>query len=765
VKPEPPAGLGDMLAKARQFLPLLRVPPKRKGGRGACQEVVLTGDAADLTELPLLRCWPLDGDLASVGYPAGVNDGIPGLGGGAEWDAKWRGRYITLAGIHTVHADDADNPRPPSHNIGMYRVQLLGRQRAAMHWHMHHDGARHWRSWKAKGQRMPVAIVLGGESVLPYAATAPLPPGISELLLAGFLNRGGIPMVRGVTVPLWVPANAEIVIEGYVSNEAGLIGWDPRKPEDGPLGPGAVFEGPFGDHTGFYSMPDRYPILEVTAITHRRNAIYPTTIVGLPPQEDYYLGKATERLFLPLLKTVVHDVEDYDLPQFGAFHNCAAVKIKKAYPLQARRLMHSVWGAGQMAWTKAVIVVDDDCDVHDTAAVLRRVGELCVPGRDIERVRGPLDILDHAAPYLGAGEKIGLDATRKVFDAERHRHLEGLAAELCSTGDLPAVTGAQGRATEARIKTIDGVLDARIPGELGGWWLFVKMKKAAAGDGERMIKALGSLGDGESLPRWTVVVGEDADAASFDDVMFHWAANVAHERDTHLSKCGRRIAFDATPKVAGDMRNGYPVRDWPPILKMEDAVRTRVKTRWIELGLLRARQGRGRPVVSNAPTPGTLPISALPPYLETRELGRMPLVMHGPDWVFYEYTRSNPGGSRRAITFMVFPPHSRTVDAAELAADVDRFWRALWSSLDQLAGQASQMVGDGLRRVGNTAEELPDPASVLTAQRLYVVEYDAGSETEPPCTLTFDVGELECREILELRTTKDFRPVSVNIDG
>lgn len=575
-KPEPPAGLADMLAKAKQFLPLLKTPPKRKSGRGPCQEVVVTGEQVDLTTLPLLRCWPLDGDLASVGYPAGVNDGIPGLGSGPEWDAKWRGRYITLAGIHTVHADDAENPRPPSHNIGMYRVQLLGKQRAAMHWHIHHDGARHWRSWKAKGKKMPVAIVLGGESVLPYAATAPLPPGVSELLLAGFLNRGGIPMVRGVTVPLWVPANAEIVIEGYVSNEAGGIGWDPRRPEDGPLGPGAVFEGPFGDHTGFYSMPDRYPILEVTAITHRRNAVYPTTIVGLPPQEDYYLGKATERLFLPLLKTVVHDVEDYDLPQFGAFHNCAAIAIKKAYPLQARRMMHSVWGAGQMAWTKCIVVVDDDVNVHDTAAVLRAVGEHCVPGRDIEQVRGPLDILDHAAPFLGAGGKIGLDATRKVFDAERHRHVEGLAAELCRSGDIPAAVGDGARAVEARVRGIESVLDAKVPDELGGHWLLVRIRKAAAGDGARLVKEIGGAANDVNVPRWTVVVGEDADLSDIDGALFHWLAQSAPDRDAYLSVCGRRIAFDATPKLAGDERRGLPVRAWPPIIRMDAAVTANV---------------------------------------------------------------------------------------------------------------------------------------------------------------------------------------------
>jgi 4-hydroxy-3-polyprenylbenzoate decarboxylase len=389
VKPEPPPTLLAKLQKIPELMQLASLPPK-KVRSGICQEVVIPQDKVDLTRLPILRCWPHDGDFASLGYPANVNAGIDGLGSGPEWDAKYRGRYITLGTIHTIHADDVGNPTPPSRNIGMYRVQLFGKRHLSMHWHMHHDGARHWRSWKAKGERMPVAIALGGESVMPYAATAPMPPGISEMLLAGFLNRGGIPLVDCRTVPLSVPANSEIVIEGYVSDQAGLIGFDPRVPGS-TLGPGAVFEGPFGDHTGFYSLPDRYPLLEVTAITHRRNAVYPTTIVGLPPQEDYYLGKATER-----------------------FHNCVFVKIRKEYPLQARRVMHSIWGAGQMAWTKMIVVVDHDVDVHDQDAVLFHLCANCDPGRDVEVVNGPLDILDHAAPRLGAGHKIGFDATRKI---------------------------------------------------------------------------------------------------------------------------------------------------------------------------------------------------------------------------------------------------------------------------------------------------------------------------------------------------------------
>ncbi len=572
IKPEPPPTLMAKLKKLPELLELAKIPP-RKVRSGPCQQTVIRGMDVDLTRLPLLRCWPHDGDFAAMGYPPNVNDGIPGLGSGVEWDRLYRGRYITLGTIHTIHADDRDHPNPPSRNVGMYRVQLLGKQRMAMHWHMHHDGARHWRSWKARGEKMPVAIALGGESVMPYAATAPMPPGISELLLAGFLNRGGIPLCRGVTVPLDVPANAEIVIEGYVSNEAGTPGFDPRV-AGAALGPGAVFEGPFGDHTGFYSLPDRYPVMEVTAISHRRDPIFPATVVGLPPQEDYFMGKATERLFLPLLRTIIHDIVDYDLPMFGAFHNCAFLKVKKEYPLQARRVMHSVWGAGQMAWTKTIVVVDEDVDVHDTTAVLRAVGEQCVPGRDTELVRGPLDILDHAAPHLGAGGKMGFDATRKHDAAETHRALDPLAAELCAAGPIGPALGDAARQAEARIRELPGVLDARIPAELGGWWLLLR-SDGSSGIGQKLVMVLGGLADAISLPRWIVVVGPDADLANIDDALFHWMANTAPDRDRSLSKCGRRVAFDASPKRAGETINGFPVRDWPPLLKMTEEVRLR----------------------------------------------------------------------------------------------------------------------------------------------------------------------------------------------
>ncbi len=573
VKPELPRSAGEAIAKARQFAPLLKIGPKRSRRGGPCQEVVRTGDDIDLTRLPILRCWPLDGDLGAVGYPPETNAGVRGIDPQRE---DLRGRYITLAGIHTIHADDKDVAKPSSHNIGMYRVQLLEKNRVAMHWHVHHDGAAHWRSWKKRGERMPVAIVLGGPSVMPYAATCPLPPGISELLMAGFLQGRGVRLCRAKTVPLWVPADAEMVIEGWVSSEAGPIGYDPRTGEE--LGTGAVFEGPFGDHTGFYSLPDRYPIVEVTAFTHRADAVYPTTIVGLPPQEDYYLGKATERIMLPLLKTILPDIDDYDLPMFGAFHNCAFVRINKHYPTHARRTMHGIWGAGQMSWTKCIFVVDESVDVHDTSAVLRAAARFCHPKRDVDTVRGPLDILDHAAPRLGVGTKVGFDCTPK-WAGEDHAGvpLDGAANPISDESDAR-------RALEA-VRGIEGVQAAALDEELGYGWLFVQVDKQRGGDGARVIEAMGELGT--ALPPFAVLVGAEADPSDYDEALFHWCAHADAGRDATLleSASGATLVFDATPKAAGDERHDEPVRDWPPMLRMDETVADRVSARWDEYGL------------------------------------------------------------------------------------------------------------------------------------------------------------------------------------
>ena len=597
-KPQPPRSLREAMSKLKEFAPLLKVPPKRKK-RGICQDVVrLTSrNEVDLTTLPIIKCWPLDGDPSKVGY-----DITPEESGTAKGD----GRYITLAGIHTIHADDRDEVKPASHNIGMYRAQLIDETHLAMHWHVHHDGASHWRSWKRLGQPMPIAIALGGEAVLPYAATAPLPPGISELLMAGFLNGKGIPLVRCKTVPLWVPVNSEIVIEGWVSTECGEIGFEvpPRsesaeRSDDQPtqvhetnqtdalttrnvvvpeLGPGAVFEGPFGDHTGFYSLPDRYPIVEVSAITHRRNAVYPTTIVGLPPQEDYALGKATERIFLPLLQTLIHDIVDYHLPMFGCFHNCAFVQIKKEYALQARRVMHAIWGAGQMAWTKMIVVVDADVNVHHEEHVLHAMFKHCNFARDVELVNGPLDILDHAAPRLGAGHKIGFDATRKIVGEE--------------VNGMPVQNDDFARWNKFGLQS--NFITIEIPAFSNGRCMFIAVDKQRPGDGQRAIATVADALQ-DRFSGMLIAVDASVDITNWQEVFFHLCANADPGRDMVPlgdlppgdARFGSIIGFDATFKTedSTDERLGQPVRKYPPILKMDDAILQKVDARWEEYGL------------------------------------------------------------------------------------------------------------------------------------------------------------------------------------
>tara|TARA_B100001059_G_scaffold222470_1_gene246448 strand:+ start:2982 stop:5021 length:2040 start_codon:yes stop_codon:yes gene_type:complete len=563
-QPQPPRGLRDAIRMGRRFLPLLRAKPRLRRS-GPCQEVVRLAEAGEvsLSRLPILKCWPLDGDVDAVGRTC------PG-GTGAE---QGQGRFITFAGIHTIHADDRDDPSPPSHNIGMYRVQLVDDTHLCMHWHMHHDGAAHWRSWKKIGKPMPVAICFGGESIMPYAASAPLPPGISELLLAGYLNGGGIPLVKARTVPLRVPANSEIVIEGHVRTDAGGIGWDPDGDE--PLGEGAVFEGPFGDHTGFYSMPDRYPIMEVSAMTHRRNAVFPATVVGLPPQEDYYLGKATERIFLPLLKTLIHDIVDYHLPMFGSFHQCVFVQISKAYPLQARRVMHAIWGAGQMAWTKTIIVVDDDVDVHDHEAVLQAVARHAEFPRDLEIVNGPLDILDHSAPRLGAGGKMGIDATASIPGEE----VGGIPVGSPPQADVEVVRARLGTVVDGhRVKAIE------VPAWGLGRIVLAAVDSSRIGASaeaiEILLDASEAMGEGAEL---IFAVDGDVDPADHERALFMLMANMDVLRDAFIRD--HRMVLDGTCKQVGWERNDEPTRPWPPIISMDPDVVDRIDRRKSDFGL------------------------------------------------------------------------------------------------------------------------------------------------------------------------------------
>ncbi len=368
VKPDMPHTLGQKLHLAGKLLELSRLGPKLVKA-GPCQEIVRT-DAADLLALPVLQCWPQDGK----DHPSGAV----------------AARYITLGATICRHPDTHVQ------NAGMYRVQLFGPRTAGMHLHPTHDGYAIWQAHRRIGKDMPAAIVLGGPPAFIYASTAPCPPGLDEMMLSALLADEPVEVVRCTTNDLLVPATAEIVIEGYVSATQTSM------------------EGPFGDHTGFYSPAEEFPVFHVTAIASRKDAIFPATVVGAPPMEDYYFGKATERIFLPLLKMIVPEIVDYDLPLAGAFHNFAFVSMAKQYPDQARKVMHGIWGAGQLAACKFVVVVDADVNVHDIDAVLFALGSHVDPSRDLESASGVADILDHAAVRRGFGGKLGIDATRKI---------------------------------------------------------------------------------------------------------------------------------------------------------------------------------------------------------------------------------------------------------------------------------------------------------------------------------------------------------------
>ncbi len=359
IKLGPPESLLDKVKILRLLSQLTNFPPKTVK-RGASQEVVLTGEQASLETLPLIKCWPLDAD-----------------------------RYITLPQVYT------HSLRTGQRNVGTYRLQQLNPYALAMHWQIHHDGASHHREYRQAGQQMPVAIAIGGDPVMSYIGTAPLPSGIDELLFAGFLRKSNVEMMPAKTIDMLVPANADIVIEGYIEPDETCI------------------EGPFGDHTGFYSLADEYPVFRITAITHRKNPIYQTIIVGKPPMEDCYMGKATERIFLPLIKMQLPELVDMNLPLFGVFHNFALIAIDKRYPFHAKKIMHSLWGLGQLMFSKIIIVVDKAVNVQNVEEVLFYVGSNVDPQRDVTIVEGPVDVLDHAAPLMGAGSKMGIDATTK----------------------------------------------------------------------------------------------------------------------------------------------------------------------------------------------------------------------------------------------------------------------------------------------------------------------------------------------------------------
>jgi 4-hydroxy-3-polyprenylbenzoate decarboxylase len=353
---QPPQGLAEKVRGLKKLKSIADSRPKSVR-RGACQEVVLTDDDLDLSRLPIQTCWPDDA-----------------------------GPFITLPAVIT------HDPRTGTRNVGMYRMQVLDERTTLVHWQIHKDGRM---DYLATDGRLEVAVALGLDPVATYSASAPLPKHIDEFMLAGFLKGEPVEMVRAKTVELEVPANAEIVLEGYV-----------QQGDEAP-------EGPFGDHTGYYTGIEPFPVFHLTAITMREGAIYPSIVVGKPPAEDAWLGKATERIFLPAVKMTVPEIVDYDLPVAGAFHNCVIVSIRKAFPGHAKKVMHALWGLGMLSLSKSIVVVDEHVNVHDYEKVFFYVGANVDPKRDVVLTEGPLDHLDHSPTLQFIGGKLGIDATAK----------------------------------------------------------------------------------------------------------------------------------------------------------------------------------------------------------------------------------------------------------------------------------------------------------------------------------------------------------------
>jgi 4-hydroxy-3-polyprenylbenzoate decarboxylase len=353
-----PGSFFDKLRKLGDLFDVAKAGPKRVRS-AACQEVVET-DRPSLATMPIIRCWPGDA-----------------------------GRYITLPMVFTR------DPVSGARNVGMYRLQVFDDQTLGMHWQIHKGSAEHHRLAEEQKKPMEVAVALGGDPCSIYAGSAPLPPGIDEMVFSGWLRGSGVPMVACKTVDLEVPAEAEIVLEGWV---------DPAERR---------LEGPFGDHTGYYSLARDYPVFHLKAITRRKSPIYPTTIVGRPPQEDYWLGKATERIFLPIIRLLLPEVVDMNMPAEGVFHNLVIVSIKKRYPGQARKVMYALWGLGLMMLAKTIVVVSEHVDVHNLSEVAWRATGNIDPKRDVVLLEGPVDDLDHAAIRHRFGGKLGIDATEK----------------------------------------------------------------------------------------------------------------------------------------------------------------------------------------------------------------------------------------------------------------------------------------------------------------------------------------------------------------
>jgi 4-hydroxy-3-polyprenylbenzoate decarboxylase len=501
--------------------------PKVKSGRGECQEVIWQGKEADITRLPVITCWPKDG-----------------------------GPFVTLPVIHTK------DPNTAARNVGMYRMQVFGPHLTGMHWHKHKVSAKHFTEYKKAGKRMPVAVALGGDPVYAYSATAPLPENVDEYMLAGFLRKKKVELVKCISQPdIEVPADADFVIEGYV---------DP--------GDDLIWEGPFGDHTGYYSLPDFYPRFHITCITHKRNAVYPATIVGIPPQEDAWLGKATERIFLaPMKMTMVPEIIDMDMPVEGVFHNLVIAQIKKEYAGQGQKVMNAMWGAGQMMFNKILVIADEGVKIQDYDALSRYVFANLNPAADIYFSQGPMDVLDHSCSKMGFGGKMCIDGTKK-YEEEVDE-----SSQLTTTASAHLIQSALSRFSEIKVINTT-LLEKKVP------VVILSVEKERRGHIRDLHQQLGELQEMEGV-KLVLYVEHTVNAMDLPVALWRFCNNLDPKRDAVLvqrpslaesEKTFACMGLDGTIKTK-DFDNFQ--RDWPNIIVMDDATITAVDEKWSRLGL------------------------------------------------------------------------------------------------------------------------------------------------------------------------------------
>lgn len=492
--------------------------PKSKKGKGTSQQIIHKDP--DLNIFPILKCWPYDG-----------------------------GKFITLPLVHTV--DYETNTR----NVGMYRIQIFDKKLTGMHWHKHKTGARHYEQYKKAGKKMPIAIVLGGDPVYTYSATAPLPDNIDEYILAGFLRKQKVELVKCITQDIEVPADADIIIEGYVDPTEDLI-----------------YEGPFGDHTGFYSLADYYPRFHVTCITHKKDAIYPTTIVGVPPQEDAYIAKATERIFLsPIKLSMLQEIIDMNIPIVGVAHNLTIIKIKKSYPGQALKAMNTLWGAGQMMFNKTLVITDNEVDIHNYKQLAQHISKTYSPANDTHFSFGAADVLEHASSKFAFGSKICIDATTKfdeeiLFDENIKNKTSKINKEKIKSG----------------YKEISCINDQLIKENIDISIIFIKKESK-----KRLETISKELFDEELLTtKITIYIDEIYQKSEINTILWLTLGNIEPHRDCLIYKNENKqqstMVIDATRK---NLKRDNFKRQWPNIVTMNEDLIKQIDNKWFSYNI------------------------------------------------------------------------------------------------------------------------------------------------------------------------------------